>query len=189
MSNMMGIVVIAIYIVFFAIMWLIAMIPAVINSIGLARICKKLGAFKPLWCWVWAFLCPPIALLRAGDDAAEKVTPYGARRYFGTGLTSVLISAFLIAIVACLGLLVPFSAGDPQISAFTKLLLIAIVVLLVLVMAMWIWTIVLLYISYFRIFKLYVPTWGAWLMIAGMILLSQFSFLLLPILSFLPMKE
>ena len=52
-----------------------------------------------------------------------------------------------------------------------------------------VWLTVLTYISCFRIFKLYVPSWGAWLLLAGMVLLSSISFLIMPILSFLPMRE
>ena len=84
-ENALSITVLLVYIIFFAIAWLIAMIPAVINAIGLARICNKLGAFKPVWCWVWALLCSPIALLRAGDLAAERQDPY-ARKHFGGGV-------------------------------------------------------------------------------------------------------
>ena len=53
-ESAMSIAVLLVYIVFMGFVWLISMIPAVIHGIGLARICKKMGAFKPVWCWVWA---------------------------------------------------------------------------------------------------------------------------------------
>ena len=52
-----------------------------------------------------------------------------------------------------------------------------------------VWMSIPVYISYFRIFKLYMPDWGAWLTLAGMLMLSDLSFLILPVLSFLPMQK
>ena len=100
MNDLMGVVVIAIYIIFFCFAALIAMIPTVINGIGLARICKRLGAFRPVWCWVWAILCPPVAVLRAGDLAGEKKDPIGCRRHFGAGVLSVIVTAATAATIS-----------------------------------------------------------------------------------------
>ncbi len=188
-ENQLSIVVLLIYAIFFAIMWLIAMIPAVINAIGLARICNKLGAFKPVWCWVWALVFPAVAVLRAGDIAAERENPFGSRRHFETGVTSVIVFAVLIVLAFGFGLMTAFSSETPEHSVITMLFALVMIVLLIAAIAVSVWMTVLLYISYFRIFKLYVPAWGAWLMLAGMIILSEFSFLVLPVLSFLPMKE
>lgn len=189
MNDLMSITVIAIYVIFFAIMMLFAMIPAVINGIGLARICKRLGAFRPVWCWVWAILCPPIAVLRAGDLAGERRDPVGCRRHFGAGVLSVIVTAVITTVATGLAFMCGFAAESSHNGTVPMLFALLLIVLSVAMIAIAIWMSVLLYISYFRIFRLYVPGWGAWLLLAGMILLSQFSFLILPILSFLPMRE
>lgn len=188
-ESAMSIAVLLVYIVFMVIVWLIAMIPAVIHGIGLARICKKMGAFKPVWCWVWALLCPPVALLRAGDMAAEKEWPLFPKKHLARGMELFIVTIVLVLIGSAFGIVTAFIADDPNVSALTFLFSIFSLILLLSSMVVSVWMSVLLYISYFRIFKLYVPTWGAWLMLAGMILFSQFSFLLLPVLSFLPMKD
>ena len=189
MNDLMGVVVIAIYIIFFCFAALIAMIPTVINGIGLARICKRLGAFRPVWCWVWAILCPPVAVLRAGDLAGEKKDPIGCRRHFGAGVLSVIVTATITTVAIGFAFMCGFAAESSQDGTAPTLFVLILIVLCVALFAIAIWMSVLLYISYFRIFKLYVPTWGAWLLLAGMILLSELSFLILPILSFLPMRE
>ena len=56
MGGMMSIIVILIYAIFFFIMALIALIPTVIRAIGIARICNKIGAFKPVWSWALPLL-------------------------------------------------------------------------------------------------------------------------------------
>ena len=187
-ENALGISVLLVYIVIFAVALLIAMIPVVINAIGLARICNKLGAFAPVWCWVWALLCPPIAILRAGDWAAMRQSPFPTRSHFQTGITSV-IATTVLAVLSYLLIAMAGLTAESGLGAFSVVLIIVVILLCIALFAIAIWMTVLLYISYFRIFKLYVPTWGAWLMLAGMVLLSQFSFLLLPVLSFLPMRE
>lgn len=188
-ENQLSIVVLLIYAIFFAIMWVIAMIPAVINGIGLALICNKVGAFKPVWCWVWALVFPTVAILRAGDIAAERKDPIGHRKHFETGIMSVIAFFVLMLLAAGFGCMAAFSSETPELSAINVLFTLVMIVLLVAAVAASVCMTVLLYISYFRIFKLYVPTWGAWLMLAGMFVLSQFAFLLLPVLSFLPFKE
>ena len=188
-ENQLSIVVLLIYAVFFAIMWLIALIPSVINSIGLARICNRVGAFKPVWCWVWALVFPPVAILRAGDIAAEREDPIGCRKHFDTGVMSVIVFSVLMLLAAGFGCMTAFSSQTPELSAINMMFALVMIVLLIVAIAVSVWMTVLLYISYFRIFKLYVPTWGAWLMLVGMFVLSQFAFLLLPVLSFLPFKQ
>lgn len=184
-----SIVEILMYAIFFAVMLLLSLIPAVIHAFGLARICKKLGAFRPVWSWVWSFVFPAFAILRAGDIAAERDKPGDCRKNFEAGVTSVIAFALLMALALGFGLMTAFSTETPQLSVITKLFALVMIVLLIAAIAISVWLVVLLYISYFRIFKLYMPTWGAWLTLIGMFALSQFAFLILPVLSFLPMRD
>ena len=183
-----GMVIILIYLILFGVLALIELLPAIINAIGLARICHKLQAFRPLWSWVWAFAMPAVALLRAGDVAAEREDPY-KRKLFGQGVwITVLFLASAMLSVVCLGIAVMASLfAWPAI--WVMISLIAMIALLVPALVLAVWAMVLLYISYFRIFKAYMPAWGAWLCLAGMIVFQNFAFLLLPVLSFIPLRQ
>ena len=193
MTNIMGILIgiIGVIICFIigVIGWLIIMTPVLLDGIGLARICKKVGAFKPVWCWAWALLVPVVAILRAGDISAERETPYGARKLFKSGVAAFIVVTVLTSLSGVCGVLTAMSTEFASLSAFTVLFAIFAIVLVVGTAIAGVWLTVLTYISCFRIFKLYVPSWGAWLLLAGMVLLSSISFLIMPILSFLPMRE
>ncbi len=182
-----SIIILLIYAIFFAICFLIAMIPTVINAIGLARICNKIYAFRPVWSWVWALLFPAVAVLRAGDTAAERADPY-RRKMFTHGIVAVAAFTVLTALtVASMGAYAVFSETAENVWTIVAFVVMMAFALLSLLAA--IWMAIPMCISYFRIFKLYMPTWGAWLTLAGMLVLSDLSFLILPVLSFLPMQE
>lgn len=187
MGGMMSIVVILIYAIFFFIMALIALIPSVIRAIGIARICNKIGAFKPVWSWVWAFLFPPVAILRAGDVAAARENP-NRHKMLAHGL--IATGVYIVFMVLALGCMAVFAMiSETANSALLALAMIASLLFAILGFLAAVWMAVPSCISHFRIFKLYMPDWGAWLTLAGMILLSDFAFLIMPILSFIPMKK
>ena len=187
-DTLFTIIIFAIYLIFIGIMLLISMIPSVINAIGLARICKKLGVFKPFWRWAWALLFPAVAVLRAGDEAAKREKPY-YKKMFAHGLIAIAVFAvFATLMTACMGVyVVVMELALPEAVATVALILMF--VLLIPTLLATVWMSILMYISYFRIFKLFMPEWGAWLTLAGMILLSDLSFLILPVFSFLPMQK
>ena len=186
-EDALSVVVILTYLIFFAIMVLISMIPSVINAIGLVRICKKLGVFKPFWCWIWALLFPAVAVLRAGDEAGEREKLF-CKKMFAHGLIATAVFVvFAVLTVTSMGAYAACSETADNIGtviAFFAMMAFALLALLAAV-----WMSIPMYISYFRIFKLYMPTWGAWLTLAGMIFLSELSFLILPVLSFIPMQQ
>lgn len=183
-----SIIILLIYAIFFFIMALIALIPSVIQAIGIARICNKIGAFKPVWSWVWAFLFPPVAILRAGDVAAARENPRRKKMLVHGLIASAVFIAFTVLTVLCM---IAYAAVSEMALGETweTIMIIAVFVMFVPTMLAAIWTAVPSYISMFRIFKLYVPTWGAWLILAGMIILSDLAFLVLPVLSFIPIKK
>lgn len=183
----MSIMVLLIYAIFFFIMALIALIPSVIQAIGLARICNKLSAFRPVWSWVWAFLCPPVAILRAGDAAAKREDPY-SKSLLKQGVASVIVFAVLTTLAVIGAVVMMLSPEFALPDVVMSIVALVTIVLTVLTLLASVWLAVLLYISHFRIFKAYVPTWGAWLLIAGMVILSELAFLIFPVLSFLPIK-
>lgn len=187
MGGMMSIIVILIYAIFFFIMALIALIPTVIRAIGIARICNKIGAFKPVWSWVWAFLFPPVAILRAGDVAAARENP-NRHKMLAHGL--IATGVYIVFMVLALGCMAVFALiSETANDVLVALAMIAALLFSILGILAAIWMAVPSCISHFRIFKLYMPDWGAWLTLAGMILLSDFAFLIMPILSFIPMKK
>lgn len=170
---------------FFWVVALISLIPFVVNAIGLARICKKYGAFSPFWTWVWALFCPIVAVLRVGDLAAKWKNPYAYRKMFNMGIAAMItftVLAFLSGL--CAGACASFFKMEDNIwtiNAFLGMLAFALSAMLAAV-----WMAIPLYISYFRIFKEYMPTRAAVLLMIGMAVLPEFSFVVFPILSFLP---
>jgi hypothetical protein len=164
------------------------LICSLIESIGLARICNKLGAFPRAWSWVLSILLPSVAVIRAGDVAATRENadkkPLLKQGIIGLAL---LAACILLSVLCAAVALLTTLLGWPLIYATAA----GVVVLAVCVVALilFIWLFVLLFISHFRIFKAYVPTWGAWLLLAGLILLGPLSFLILPVLSFIPLKK
>ena len=189
MNEPMSIAVLAIYLIFFVFALLISMIPVVINGIGLARLCNKMSAFTPAWAWIWSLLGPSVALLRLGDIAGEWQDPLGCRRHFRMGVVLMIICVVPLVLIPFFAFPLAFLPENPRFEAAIAFLGIIIFVLYIIGMFAAVWLTVLMFISHFRIFKLYVPTWGAWLMLLGMFLLPQLSFLILPILSFLPMRD
>ena len=182
-----SILIFLIYAIFIGIMVLISMIPSVINAIGLVRICKKLDVFKPFWRWVWALLFPAVAVLRAGDEAGEREKLF-CKKMFAHGMIAIAVFVvFAVLTFTSMGAYAALSETADNIGtivAFVAMLLFAVLAFLATV-----WMSIPVYISYFRIFKLYMPDWGAWLTLAGMLVLSDLSFLILPVLSFLPMQQ
>lgn len=187
-DKMFSVLIISIYIVFFCILILIELIPSIIHSLGLAHICHKLGAFRPIWSWVWALFLPPIAILRAGDTSAKREDG-NKRRYFKQGVkvfvsfTVCCVLAVLCAALAVAATLLSWSSRLVYVS------LVAMILLTVPTLVFAVWAIVLLFISYFRILKAFMPTWGAWLAVIGIAVLYKISFLFLPILSFFPLRK
>ena len=184
---LLTIIIFAIYAIFIGIMLLISVIPSVINAIGLARICKKLGVFNPFWRWAWALLFPAVAILRAGDEAGEREKLF-CKKMFAHGMIAIAVFVvFAVLTFTSMGAYAALSETADNIGtivAFVAMLLFAVLAFLATV-----WMSIPVYISYFRIFKLYMPDWGAWLTLAGMLMLSDLSFLILPVLSFLPMQK
>ena len=181
-----------IYAVALGIIILIELLPrlicSLIESIGLARICNKLGAFPRAWSWVLSILLPSVAVLRAGDMAAKRENS-SKKPLLKQGIVGlVLFAACILLSVLCVAVaLLTTLMGWPLMYATAA----GVVVLAVCVVALilFIWLFVLLFISHFRVFKAYVPTWGAWLLLAGSVLLGPLSFLILPVLSFIPLKK
>lgn len=182
-----SILIFLIYAIFIGIMLLLSLIPSVINAIGLARICKELGVFKPFWRWAWALLFPAVAVLRAGDEAGEREKLF-CKKMFAHGMIAIAVFVvFAVLTFTSMGAYAAFSETADNvwtIVAFVAMLLFAVLAFLATV-----WMSIPVYISYFRIFKLYMPDWGAWLTLAGMLVLSDLSFLILPVLSFIPMQK
>ena len=181
-----------IYAVALGIIILIELLPglicSLIESIGLARICNKLGAFPRAWSWVLSLLLPMIAVLRAGDMAAKRENS-SKKPLFKQGIVGLVLFAVCI-LLSVLCTVIAFATAVLNWPAiYAKLAGILVLILCAVALILFIWLFVLLFISHFRIFKAYVPTWGAWLLLAGSVLLGPLSFLILPVLSFIPLKK
>ena len=185
-------IIILIWVLTFGVLILIELLPelirSLINAIGLARVCNKLQAFPRIWSWVWALFLPPIAILRAGDAAAKREDEK-KRRYFKQGVMIMIlfvvccIFAVLCAALAVAATLLSWSNRLVYVS------LVAMILLMVPTLAFAVWAIVLLFVSYFRILHAFMPAWGACLALIGIVALYKVSFLLLPILSFVPLRK
>ena len=185
-------IIILIWVLTFGVLILIELLPglirSLINAIGLARVCNKLQAFPRIWSWVWALFLPPIAILRAGDAAAKREDE-NKRRYFKQGVKIIIlfvvccVFAVLCAALAVAATLLSWSSRLVYVS------LVAMILLTVPTLVFVVWAIVLLFISYFRILKAFMPTWGAWLAVIGIVVLYKVSFWFLPILSFFPLRK
>ena len=180
--------IILIYVIFFGILLLIELLPGIISSIGLARICNKLHAFRPVWSWVWSIFVPTVAILRAGDVAAQREDAY-KRGHFGRGVKILITFAVLCTLMMLFLALAVAATLLAWPSMLVYVCLIAVIVLTGPLLVFSVWMIVLQFISLYRIFKAFVPTWAAWLILAGMFVLQNFSFLVLPILSFVPLCQ
>ena len=174
------------------IIFLIEALPGIIcsliESIGLARICNKLGAFPRAWSWVLSILLPAVAVIRAGDMAALR--EHANKKSL---LKQGIVGLVLFAVCILLGVLCTVIAFATAVldwpAIYAKLTGVAVLILCAVALILFIWLFVLLCISHFRIFKAYVPAWGAWLLLAGSILLGPLSFAVLPVLSFIPFKK
>ena len=180
-------VVILIYAVFFGIVAIISLVPAVINGIGLARICKKFDTFSPVWRWVWSLLVPVVAVLRVGDAAAKRENPYSSRKLFKVGILAFIVFTVLATLTTIFAAVFSVSAEAGFSGVLNTISMIGLFILFIPTLLAAIWMAIPLYISYFRIFKAFLPTWGAWLTLIGMFVLSEFAFLIMPVLSFFPL--
>ncbi|MBQ2806609.1 MAG: hypothetical protein IJF08_06115 [Clostridia bacterium] len=191
-EDMFSTTIILIWTLTFGILILIELLPelirSLVTSIGLARVCNKLQAFPRIWSWVWALFFPPIAIFRAGDAAAKREDE-NKRRYFKQGVKIIIlfvvccVFAVLCAALAVTATLLSWSSRLVYVS------LVAMILLTVPTLVFAVWTIVLLFISYFRILKAFMPIWGAWLAVIGIVVLYKVSFWFLPILSFFPLRK
>lgn len=192
MGDPLTYIVYLIYAVALGIIILIELLPGIICSlierIGLARICNKLGAFPRAWSWVLSILLPAVAVIRAGDMAALREDA-NKKSLLKQGIVGLV----LLAVCILLGVLCTVIAFATAVldwpAIYAMLTGVAVLILCAVALILLIWQIVLLCISHFRIFKAYVPAWGAWLLLAGSILLGPLSFAVLPVLSFIPFKK
>ncbi|MBE6697787.1 MAG: hypothetical protein E7581_04610 [Ruminococcaceae bacterium] len=164
------------------------MICSLIESIGLARICNKLGAFPRAWSWVLSILLPAVAVIRAGDMAALREDA-NKKSLLKQGIVGLVLFAVCILLGVLCTVIAFATAVLDWPAIYAKLTGVAVLILCAVALILFIWLFVLLFISHFRIFKAYVPAWGAWLLLAGSILLGPLSFAVLPVLSFFPFKK
>lgn len=163
----------------------------VIYSIGLARICKKLGACRPILAWIP--LVRGVVFAKASDVAILKLD--GKKKNLTKQAAISLILAailWLATMLACLiSLLVAYMISDAS-GSFSWLIILLVAVMwifLLAYLAVYLWYSVLLYIAFFRTSRAFVPTWASWVLLVAQVLWPQLISIVMLVMSFFPVKE
>ena len=163
----------------------------VIYSIGLARICKKLGACRPLLAWIplvrWVVTAKAadVALLKL-DGKKKNLTKQSA-----VAIILALVIWLAMLLVVLVGAIIIMMISDPEGSMTWVPILVAVLIglLAVAFYAFAIWYSVLWYIAFFRISRAFVPTWASWVLLVAQVLWPQLISIVMLVMSFFPVKE
>lgn len=213
---------------------LVYLVIHIVQAIGISRLCKKLEISRSRAAWVPGW--QPMALLRAGDEAAYKENEdkrriEGQGNFIMFGLSALMTVAYIgvLALTAVMDpipidlhfaiqalllitsivsvwffsllglsyfevisvpfvLFMIFGNGIPLLFEFNPYVLL----LLLLFLLMWLgytFLSVLQCISYYRVFKNFVPKWLCWVLIVVRILFPEICFVIPLIISFFPLKK
>ena len=163
----------------------------VIYSIGLARICKKLGACRPLLAWIplvrWVVTAKAadVALLKL-DGKKKNLTKQSA-----VAIILALVIWLAMLLVVLVGAIIIMMISDPEGSMTWVPILVAVLIglLAVAFYAFAIWYSVLWYIAFFRISRAFVPKWASWVLLVAQVLWPQLISIVMLVMSFFPVKE
>lgn len=163
----------------------------VIYSIGLGRICKKLGACRPLLAWIplvrWVVTAKAadVALLKL-DGKKKNLTKQSA-----VAIILALVIWLAMLLVVLVGAIIIMMISDPEGSMTWVPILVAVLIglLAVAFYAFAIWYSVLWYIAFFRISRAFVPKWASWVLLIAQVLWPQLISIVMLVMSFFPVKE
>lgn len=168
----------------------VALASYILYSLGLGRICKKLGACRPLLAWIplvrWVVTAKAadVALLKL-DGKKKNLTKQSA-----VAIILALIIWLAMLLVVLVGAIIIMMISDPEGSMTWVPILVAVLIglLAVAFYAFAIWYSVLWYIAFFRISRAFVPTWASWVLLVAQVLWPQINSVVLFVMSFFAVK-
>ncbi|MBR5602261.1 MAG: hypothetical protein IKW24_06470 [Clostridia bacterium] len=169
----------------------VALASYILYSLGLGRICKKLGACRPLLAWIplvrWVVTAKAadVALLKL-DGKKKNLTKQSA-----VAIILALIIWLAMLLVVLVGAIIIMMISDPEGSMTWVPILVAVLIglLAVAFYAFAIWYSVLWYIAFFRISRAFVPKWASWVLLIAQVLWPQLISIVMLVMSFFPVKE
>lgn len=169
----------------------VALASYILYSLGLGRICKKLGACRPLLAWIplvrWVVTAKAadVALLKL-DGKKKNLTKQSA-----VAIILALIIWLAMLLVVLVGAIIIMMISDPEGSMTWVPILVAVLIglLAVAFYAFAIWYSVLWYIAFFRISRAFVPKWASWVLLVAQVLWPQLISIVMLVMSFFPVKE
>lgn len=168
----------------------VALASYILYSLGLGRICKKLGACRPLLAWIplvrWVVTAKAadVALLKL-DGKKKNLTKQSA-----VAIILALIIWLAMLLVVLVGAIISMMISDPEGSMTWVPILVAVLIglLAVAFYAFAIWYSVLWYIAFFRISRAFVPKWASWALLIAQVLWPQINSVVLFVMSFFAVK-
>lgn len=168
----------------------VALASYILYSLGLGRICKKLGACRPLLAWIplvrWVVTAKAadVALLKL-DGKKKNLTKQSA-----VAIILALVIWLAMLLVVLVGAIIIMMISDPEGSMTWVPILVAVLIglLAVAFYAFAIWYSVLWYIAFFRISRAFVPTWASWVLLIAQVLWPQINSVVLFVMSFFAVK-
>ena len=169
----------------------VALASYILYSLGLGRICKKLGACRPLLAWIplvrWVVTAKAadVALLKL-DGKKKNLTKQSA-----VAIILALIIWLAMLLVVLVGAIIIMMISDPEGSMTWVPILVAVFIglLAVAFYAFAIWYSVLWYIAFFRISRAFMPKWASWVLLIAQVLWPQLISIVMLVMSFFPVKE
>ena len=169
----------------------VALASYILYSLGLGRICKKLGACRPLLAWIplvrWVVTAKAadVALLKL-DGKKKNLTKQSA-----VAIILALVIWLAMLLVVLVGAIIIMMISDPEGSMTWVPILVAVFIglLAVAFYAFAIWYSVLWYIAFFRISRAFVPKWASWVLLVAQVLWPQLISIVMLVMSFFPVKE
>lgn len=191
MTDYGSIIVIILYVLAALVSLAVALVGYILYSLGLGRICKKLGVCRPILAW------PPIVrwivTAKAADVAILKLD--GKKKNLTKQATVVLI----LAIVCCLAMLLVTLVGaiisvmmpvaDGTFAWIPILMAVLVGLLGVAFYVFTVWYGVLWYVAFFRISRAFLPTWASWVLLVAQVLWPQINGIVMLAMSFFKVKD
>ena len=172
---------------------LAALIPYLLNSIGLGRVCKMLGACSPVLAYIP--ILNYVALAKA-SNAADRHN--GTKRKGNivlymvlTTLLCVLFGVLFVGafIATAIFMNVPFEGAEVAVELLQTLVLSSYLAFMLVTYCVFLLRTVVCYFCYWRILNAFKPAPLKFIMLGVMVLYAQFSCIVMFILPFFDLKE
>lgn len=186
MNDLSSLLPVLIYAVGALISMIVAVAGYVAYALGLFRICNKVGQRRaPLaWVPVAQLILVPVTADGIMQPGQEKKT--GLARHAVISLLAGVASALLCAVLGGIGLLLETAKLS---GALIWIVIALLFIALLAALACLVYFTVVYILAFYRIARMFVPTWACWTLTVALVLNLQMSALVLLILSFFPFSE